>query len=249
MKKFSKLQTVLLSAYLAIASFAAQAQEGGLRPAPATPATAAVTPAPVTSGKTVIVMLDITGSFVDHELSGNVAERSIKRAMKEIVASVGNKSLVRVSIIGQSHRDVTGTDEHLLAKEWIVGARYTKEKVASQVRNWLEQTIDDLRTGKIKKQNNTAVVMAFDRASELVRKAGQPCSLVAITDMDETEVGYPLPAPYRSGMLAGCTVHAIGAGVTLKGGTNAERDLRRAWEQYLGAAGVNLSDFYWIPNP
>lgn len=236
------------------AASTASAQE--VQRMPSTTALQAVTATTtVAPAKTVFVLVDLTGSFVDHMLAGDFIDRSIKRVMREVQANVGSHSLVRVGIIGHSNRDVTsdaagGTYEHLLAKEWSVGGRYTKEKVASGVRRWLDDIAADLRSGKIKKQENTAVIMAMDRASELIRKANQPCAVIAISDLDDTELGLPLPAPYRPNLLKGCQVYGIGAGITLREGTKAERQLRKAWEGYFQAAGVDVaSDFYWIPNP
>lgn len=229
----------------------AGAQEG--RAPMATPAMA-TTPAPPPSaqkGKTIVVFLDITGSFVDTLLSGDYCERAIKAAVNHVINNVEAGSLVRVSIIGHSNSGVTGTFDHLLAKEWVVSKnRYPREKIGGFVRNWLDSAVADLRTGKIKKEDNTAVIQAFDRMSEIIRAQGQPAVIIAISDMDETELGYPLPAPYRPGLLTGSKVIAVGGGVTLREGTKAERDLRRAWEKHLTVAGVDVaSNFIWLPNP
>lgn len=227
------------------------AQEGRTQ---ASPSAMATTPSPSPSaqkGKTIIVFLDITGSFVDTLLSGDYCERAIKTAVNHVTNNVEVGSLVRVSIIGHSHSGVTGTFDHLLAKEWVVSKnRYPREKIGVFVRAWLDSAVADLRTGKIKKEDNTAVIQAFDRVSEIIRAQGQPAVIIAISDMDETELGYPLPAPYRPGLLTGSKVIAVGGGVTLREGTKAERDLRRAWEKHLTITGIDVaSGFIWLPNP
>ena len=229
----------------------AGAQEGrGTVAAPAVATTPAASPS-AQKGKTIIVFLDITGSFVDTLLSGDYCERAIKAAVNHVINNVEAGSLVRVSIIGHSYSGVTGTFDHLLAKEWVVSKnRYPREKIGGFVRNWLDSAVADLRTGKIKKEDNTAVIQAFDRVSEIIRAQGQPAVIIAISDMDETELGNPLPDPYRPGLLTGSKVIAVGGGVTLREGTKAERNLRRAWEKHLTVAGVDVvSNFTWLPNP
>lgn len=119
----------------------------------------------------------------------------------------------------------------------------------SGVRAWLHDIETDLRSGKLQPEKNTAVVMALDRISEFTQKSNGSCLVIAVSDLDDTEFGLPLPAPYRSGELKGCEVTAIGAGVTLRGGTKAERQLRQAWEAWFKQAGVDIVDFHWLPNP
>ena len=217
---------------------------------PVSGATQTVTSQPTAYPKTVVVAVDLTGSFVDYILAGGYMDRAVKRTMQELEKSIQKGSLVRVGVIGHSHHDESGSFEHLLAHEWAVGGKYTKEKVVSGVRNWLRDIETDLRSGKLQKQNNTAVVMAFDRTSELMRRSNGNCMLIALSDLDDTELGLPLPAPYHPGEFKGCEVLGIGAGVTLRGGTKAERQLRQAWEVWFRIAGVDVArDFYWIPNP
>ena len=229
----------------------ASAQEGRTRAPQTVMATAVALPPVAQKGKTIIVFLDITGSFVDTLLSGDYHARAIKAAINQVVNNVEVGSLVRVSIIGHSHAAVSGSYDHLQAKEWIVSKnRYPKEKIGVLVRAWLDSAVSDLRSGKIKKEENTAVVQAFDRISEIVAAQGQPAVIIAISDLDDTELGYPLPDPYRLGLLTGSKVIAVGGGVTLREGTKAERDLRRAWEKHLTKAGINVaSNFVWLPNP
>jgi hypothetical protein len=200
--------------------------------------------------KTVVVAVDLTGSFVDYILADGYMDRAVKRTMQELEKSIQKGSLVRVGVIGHSHHDESGSFEHLLAREWTVGGKYSKEKVVSGVRNWLRDIEADLRSKKLQKQVNTAVVMAFDRTAELMRRSNGNCMLIAISDLDDTEFGLPLPVPYSPGEFKGCEVLGLGAGVTLRGGTKAERELRQAWEVWFKLAGVDVArDFHWVPNP
>ena len=229
----------------------AVAQEGRTQAPPVAMVNATAPPPMNQKGKTIVVLFDITGSYVDTLLNGDYYERAINTAVANVVNNVEPGSLVRVSIIGHSHSDVTESFDHLKAKEWVVSKnRYPKEKIGGFVRAWLNEVIADLRSGKVKKENNTAVIQALDRASEIVRMQGQPAVIIAISDMDETELGYPLPNPYRPGLLKGSKLIAVGGGVTLREGTKAERDLRRAWEKHLTMTGIDVaSGFTWLPNP
>jgi hypothetical protein len=216
--------------------------------------TAVVTMPAVAPGE-VQVFLDITGSFVDVLLSsdGDFLRRSIKRVTNDLNATpMPNGTLVRVSIIGHSSSSQTagGSNDHLAARQWTVGGKTTREKVLAGVRGWLNDIAEGLSSGRIKPQNNTAVIMAFDRAAELGRQQrpqGASCQWWAISDLDDTEVGLPLPAPFTPGEMRGCTLVAIGAGVTLQEGTKAERQLRRAWLDWTKQAGAK--DLAWISNP
>lgn len=203
----------------------------------------------------VQIFVDLSESFVDYLISGNYLQRAIKRAGDEMAQQhLTPGTWVRISVIGHSHNDVTsggakGSFEHLQAREWRVGGKYTREKVIGGVRAWLHDIESSLRAGKLQREGNTAVVMAFDRAAEVGRKAGATgeCRWIAITDLEDTEMGMPLPKPYKENQMQGCTVTAIGAGVTLREGTKAERKLRAAWEQWFSVAGA--SDLFWISNP
>jgi hypothetical protein len=201
-------------------------------------------------GPTVVLLMDVTGSFVDHLLANDNYERAKKRIKLLLTENVQQLSHTRVATIGHSHRDVTGTYDHLLAKNWMVGKNQPpKERVASLMLNHLDDMKSALESGKIKKQENTAVAQAFDQVAEWIRLDGaQQCVIIAISDMDETEFTNGLPPPARDGQLKNCKVYAIGAAVTVTS-TNGQRKLRGDWEKYFKRAGVVMDDFYWITNP
>jgi len=258
MKTFAKCFIMLL---IASAVALACAQDVQRTPASQVSAVPKIAPAQSvpnkvnTEGRTVIVALDITGSFVDHMLSKGLFDRAMKHVKKLVPEHVEIGSEVRTAIVGHSHRDVTNGDQggsydHIAARNWTVTRNHhTKDRVVIAVINQLEEWRTDLEKGKIKPQNNTALAMALDHMSEQVRLAGKPCLLVIISDMEETEYRAGVPQPYKSGQLTGCKVYAIGAGITLAGGNQAQRKLRSKWEKYFVAAGVAANDFYWIANP
>jgi hypothetical protein len=203
-------------------------------------------------GKDVFVLLDITGSFVEHLLAKDLWARAMKRVKEIVPQHVEIGSDVRVGMIGHSHRDVTGngTYDHLDAKNWrVTRNQYTKERVASAVFGRLEEYKTNLENGQVKRQQNTAVAMAFDHIAEMVRMSGKPSVIIAISDMDETEYQNGLPPPAVLGALKGSMVYAFGAGVTLTGGSPAQRMLKNQWDRYFKLAGVDTKDFYWIANP
>jgi hypothetical protein len=199
---------------------------------------------------TIIVELDVTGSFVDTILQGDFMDRSTKRIKDLLPKFAGVGSEVRVAIIGQHHESVSGTFDHLNARKFTVTKnRYTPERIASAVAGQLEEYRSDLKSGKIKRQNNTAVAMSLDHAAEIVRLNGNKgCVIFAISDFDESEYK-TIPEPATPGALQGCSVYVFGAGITLAEGSQAQRALKSAWQQYMKQAGVAAKDFYWVPNP
>ena len=227
------------------------AQEGAR---PITAAAIAVTsPAPIStsSGKTcfdgtLIYLLDVTGSFTDHLLNKDLFVNSIKRIRSDSPKPcVGSE--VKVAIIGHSHRDVTQSYDHLASSNYtITRNHYTADNISSVVIKQLEKWRDDLASGKIKPQNNTAVAMAFDNVAELVQLRSKPAIIWAITDGDETELG-GVPAPFKPKQLTGTTIYMLGAGVTLTEGTTGQRKLRTEWERYFRQAGADK--FYWLSKP
>ena len=202
--------------------------------------------APVCEEKTVILMLDVTGSFVDHLLNKDLFTNSIKRIRTDFPRlCIGSE--VKVAIIGHSHRDVTGTYDHLASTNYTITRNHvTADNIAAIATKQLEKWRDDLASGKMKQQQNTAVGMAFDNVAELVQLRGKPAVIWAITDGDETELG-GVPAPFKPNQLVGTTIYMFGAGVTLAAGTEGQRKLRADWERYSRQAGADK--FYWVSKP
>ena len=236
---------------LAIASFATNSLAAGDGPrlvptAVTTPAPQAANQAPACQEKSVIVLLDVTGSFVDHLLTKDLFTNSIKRIRADFPRlCIGSE--VKIAIIGHSHRNVTGTYDHLASTNYIITRNHVNaDNIAAMVIKQLEKWRDDLASGKLKQQENTAVGMAFDNVAEVVQLKGKPAVIWAITDGDETELG-GVPAPYKPGQLAGATVYMFGAGVTLTAGTEGQRKLRKDWERYFGQAGAEK--FFWVSKP
>ena len=179
-------------------------------------------------------------------MQGRLFTNSIKRIRADFPRlCIGSE--VKIAIIGHSHRNVTGTYDHLASTNYIITRNHVNaDNIAAMVIKQLEKWRDDLASGKLKQQENTAVGMAFDNVAEVVQLKGKPAVIWAITDGDETELG-GVPAPYKPGQLAGATVYMFGAGVTLTAGTEGQRKLRKDWERYFGQAGAEK--FFWVSKP
>jgi hypothetical protein len=239
-------QIVLMS--LASLSYAQEAQPMPGRVSPPMPMSTSSQSAgrAVCESKDVVVLLDNTGSFVDHILNKDLFTNSTRRIRADFPRlCVGSE--VKVAILGHSHRDVSGTYDHLTSKNFTVSRNhYTADNLPTLVIKQLESWRDDLASGKIKQAKNTAVAMAFDNLAEVVELRARPTVVWAITDGDETELG-GVPAPYKPNQLKGVTIYMLGAGVTLTDGTNAQRKLRAAWEHYFQLAGAE--NFFWVSKP
>ena len=252
MKNVFKPTTLAAALAMAGASSLTVAQDGS-RPAPVvvvtTPTTTSTVPPKDCKDMFVGVELDVTGSFVDHILNKDLFKNSVKNLRTKFPRlCIGSE--VKVAIIGHSHRDVSGTYDHLASETYTITRNYyTADNIASTVVKQLEKWRDELASGKMKQQENTAVAMSFDHISAAVRNAGKPCMLFAITDADETEYTTGVPLPNRPGLLANCKVYIYGAGITLIGGNEAQRKLQAQWERHMKVAGVAPKDFFWLPNP
>lgn len=250
MKPFKLTQFAVATALICGVSIS-PAQEGTR---PSTVAAIAVTsPAPISTSSakacfdgTLIYLLDITGSFTDHLINKDLFANSIKRVRSDSPKPcIGSE--VKVSIIGHSHRDVTQSYDHLASSNYtITRNHYTAENINAVVVKQLQKWVDELASGKMKPQSNTAVAMAFDNVAELVQLRGKPAIIWAITDGDETELG-GVPAPFKPKQLAGATIYMLGAGVTLPDGTTGQRKLRTDWERHFRQAGADK--FYWVSKP
>lgn len=244
------LKFVAALIWLATLASLAGAQEGTRTATTAKPQIAVVapsaSPAKACDDRTVILLLDVTGSFVDHLVNKDLFTNSIKRIRSEF-PTLCIDSEVKVAIIGQSHRNVTETYDHLASKNYkVTRNHYTAENVATAAIQQLEKWKDELASGKMKPQKNTAVVMAFDNVAELVQLRGKRAIIWAITDGDESELG-GVAAPFKPNQLTGATIYMFGAGVTLTGGTEAQRALRTDWERYFRQAGAEK--FFWVSKP
>lgn len=245
MKLTNLTNFVALSAlYCAVTT--ATAQEGAQLIPPATSPATSTNSAPNCVDRTVVVLLDITGSFTDHLLHKDLFTNAAKRIRADFPRlCIG--SVVKVAIIGHSHRDVTGSYDHLASSNYSVTRNhFTAENIPEVVTKQLEKWRDALASGKMKSQNNTAVAMAFDNAAELIQLQGKSAIIWAITDGDETELG-GVPSPFKPSQLTGTTIYMLGAGVTLSDGTLGQRKLRTDWERYFRQAGA--SKFYWVSKP
>lgn len=241
---FISLCIVLLSAF-----YPAMAQEGARQAPPATISVATTNATPQVQAcekKSAIVLLDVTGSFVDHLLNKDLFKNSVNRIRSDFPKlCIGSE--VKLAIIGHSHRDVSGSYDHLESKNYTISRNhYTAENISSTVVKQLEVWRDKLAKGQMRPQNNTAVAMAFDNVAELVNLNGKPAVIWAITDGDETELG-GVAAPIKPNQLAGSTVYMFGAGVTLTSGTIGQRKLRSEWEGYFKQAGAEK--FFWVSKP
>lgn len=241
---FISLCIVLLSAF-----YPAMAQEGARQAPPATISVATTNATPQVQAcekKSAIVLLDVTGSFVDHLLNKDLFKNSVNRIRSDFPKlCIGSE--VKLAIIGHSHRDVSGSYDHLESKNYTISRNYyTAENISSTVVKQLEVWRDKLANGQMRPQNNTAVAMAFDNVAELVNLNGKPAVIWAITDGDETELG-GVAAPIKPNQLAGSTVYMFGAGVTLTSGTIGQRKLRSEWEGYFKQAGTEK--FFWVSKP
>ncbi len=251
MKKLNTfLKIIATPIWMATLTSLAGAQEGIRTATTAKPqiiiAATSPTPTKACEERTVILLLDVTGSFVDHLVNKDLFTNSIKRIRSDF-PSLCIDSEVKVAIIGQSHRNVTETYDHLASKNYkVTRNHYTAENVATAAIQQIEKWKEELASGKMKPQKNTAVVMAFDNVAELVQLRGKRAIIWAITDGDESELG-GVAAPFKPNQLTGATIYMFGAGVTLTGGTAAQRALRTEWERYFSQAGAEK--FYWVSKP
>ena len=240
-----KMKQVVFAAIMTLNLSAAIGQEGGRQKMPPITSTPSAS-TQLCEDKTVIVILDVTGSFVDHLLNQSLAANSFRR-IQENFPKLCVGSEVRVAVMGQSHRDVTGTYDHLTSKNYRISRnQYTTANIGGVVSQQLNNWIDDLRSGRIKTQNNTAVVQALYNAAEIIQLRGKPALVFVITDGDESELGGVAP-PYKDGQLKDAAVYFFGAGVTLASGTQGQRALRQDWEAYFKKA--DASKFFWVAKP
>jgi len=200
---------------------------------------------------TVIAAIDITGSFADYlTKTDDLFKNAIAHMRSRFPRSLCIGSEVKTFIVGHSHRDVSGSLEHLSSKKYTVSRNYfTATNVVDAVVKDFTNLRNQLVSGALKQQDNTALEMVFDHISEVVRAEGKPCVIFMISDGDETESRSGIAKPKKPGMLAQCKVYMYGAGITLSGGNQAQRKLNTQWDRYMNLAGVATNDFYWLPNP
>lgn len=200
---------------------------------------------------TVIAAMDVTGSFADYlTKTEDLFKNSIAHMRDRFPRNLCIDSEVKTFIVGHSHRDVSGSLDHLSSKKYKVSRNYySATNVVDAVVKDFTNLRNQLITGALKQQDNTALEMVFDHISEVVRSEGKPCVIFMISDGDETENSSGIAKPKKPGMLAQCKVYMYGAGITLSGGNQAQRKLSAQWDRYMNLAGVAAKDFYWLPNP
>ena len=199
---------------------------------------------------TVIAAMDVTGSFADYlTKTEDLFKNSIAHMRSRFPRNLCIDSEVKTFIVGHSHRDVSGSLDHLSSKKYTISRHhFTASNVVDAVVKDFSNLRSQLISGAVKQQENTALEMVFDHISEMVRAEGKPCVIFMISDGDETE-STGIAKPKKPGMLAHCKVYMYGAGITLSGGNQAQRKLSAQWDRYMNLAGVAAKDFYWLPNP
>ena len=253
-----QFKTIPVAAALAavFSSHCAFAQDSNRSsPAAATAAAGATTATQATKKAcddlTVVAAMDITGSFADYlTKKEDLFKNSVAHMRKRFPRNLCIDSEVKTFIVGHSHRDISGSLDHLSSKKYTVSRNhFTATNVVDAVVKDFTGLRDQLVSGALKQQDNTALEMVFDHISEVVRAEGKPCVIFMISDGDETENSGGIAKPKKNGMLKQCSVYMYGAGITLSGGNAAQRSLSAQWDRYMKLAGVNAKDFFWLPNP
>ena len=198
-------------------------------------------------GKTVIVLLDLSGSTA-HITSASFAAKAGAYVARE-VAGLPLGSRVSLRTFGQADATANG-----LALDYtLTKRRGTKPReVAAKLASVLSAVPKLAASGKLKVQDRTQIIRALHDLSGLVK--GRNARLIIISDMLEFSPDAncyrlaacnsgQLPAP-PAGLLAGARVAAIGCGYGLKTAAQSRR-LQELWSRWFEQAGA--AEFVAIP--